>query len=114
MTTEFRCTGWWEQTGCGRQPMKSLSLQILQTGILGSGQDMVGTFSLAGKLQPDGTVRILKQYHNRHHVLYVGMYDGEGTMSGLWEIGPDHGRWLIHFETMKGTTTSDIQEIIPA
>ena len=94
--------------------MKSLSVKLKQTTITGSGLDIVGPFSLAGTLKPDGSVRILKQYHDRHHVLYAGMYDGEGTMSGLWEIGPDHGRWLIHFETMKGTTTSDIQEIIPA
>lgn len=110
---ELTCTGWWEQAGCGRQPMDPLRLVLKDGRIRGVGQDMIGMFDLMGTLDDTSQVAIVKQYRNRHQVLYVGTYDGEGTMSGVWEIGFDHGRWLIHFAKFGNVASSEIQEILP-
>ena len=110
---EISCTGWWEQAGFGRQPMDPLDLVLQDGRMRGAGQDIIGTFDLAGTLDDTGRVAMVKQYRNRHQVLYAGTYDGEGTMSGLWDVGIDRGRWLIHFAKSGNASSSEIQEILP-
>ena len=52
-------------------------------------------------------------------VLYVGTYDGEGTFSGHWQVGGDHGLWLISMNhrvnprVNPANAANDIQEIVP-
>ncbi len=89
------CHGWWEQRGMGRQPMNNLLLDFAGTRFHGAGIDIVGQFTLAGEIENDGRLTIEKQYLGKHAVLYFGAYDGEGTMSGKWSLGFDHGDWLI-------------------
>ena len=78
--------------------MEQLVLQIVQGRIEGSGRDIIAPFAFRGELRDDGSVRMIKQYHRRHAVLYVGNYDGEGTLYGTWDIGGYQGSWLIRFE----------------
>lgn len=94
-STGIPCEGWWEQAGYGRQPMKPLWLRFEAGRIVGSGVDMIGPFSLTGTLGDGGQVAILKQYHGRHSVDYLGAYDGEGLLFGEWRIGPWTGTWAI-------------------
>ncbi|MCA9047920.1 MAG: hypothetical protein KDA89_04290 [Planctomycetaceae bacterium] len=110
---DIHCTGWWEQTGLGRQPMQPLQLRLHQNQLTGAGQDIVGEFRLSGELKADGTLRLVKQYLGRHQVLYAGIYDGEGTLSGVWDVGFDHGRWLIRFNKVASQTTPDITDLRP-
>ena len=58
-------------------------------------REMVAASTLAGQIETDGTLSMHKQYLGRHAVRYFGNYDGEGTMSGKWSLGFDHGNWLI-------------------
>lgn len=91
----FHCEGWWEQEGYGRQAMQPLTLAFVEGRIEGSGSDIVGPFHIQGRI--DGlAVMIRKRYVGRHEVIYTGEQDGEGTLSGSWQIlGVRGGRWLI-------------------
>jgi hypothetical protein len=90
-----KCIGWWQQEGYGRQPMHQLHIAFQQSQIVGSGVDMIAPFTLTGNLRSDGVVEIVKQYTGRHTVLYVGQYDGEGTLYGDWDIDGYRGLWSI-------------------
>ena len=88
------CTGWWEQSGLGRQTMTDLQLRFEGGRILGAGSDIIGAFSISGELH-EGSVSLHKQYVNAHAVIYTGTFDGEGTLTGVWSIFGVGGRWLI-------------------
>ena len=92
--SRVRCQGWWEQLGLGRQSMDDLILQFDGHRLAGSGVDVVGPFTLNGRINTDGVI-IEKQYLGRHAVEYLGDYDGEGTMRGLWSIYGVGGEWMI-------------------
>ncbi len=92
---EILCDGWWQQRGLGRQPMRNLALTFDDKQIHGRGVDIVAPFTLAGKIREDGAVELVKQYRNRHSVLYVGQYDGEGLLYGQWDIDGFRGQWSI-------------------
>ena len=106
------CTGWWQQTGLGKQPMDDLWLEITQGKISGAGRDIVAAFEFTGNLLEDGRVKIFKKYLRRHAVLYVGKYDGEGTLYGKWDIAGERGEWLIHLST--SAESKEIQDIEPS
>ena len=101
----LQCDGWWEQNYLGRQEMQPLELSFRDGEISGSGEDVVGPFTLQGTLQ-NGNVSINKQYHGQHAALYVGQFDGEGTMQGTWYIGEMTGPWLIRIGRPKGDEQS--------
>ena len=105
------CSGWWQQSGFGRQSMKNLQLSIEGDQLLGKGEDIIAPFSLQGRFRTDGHVEIIKQYENRHHVIYVGRYDGEGTLSGEWDISGYRGLWSIRFNSSPMDGPNDIREI---
>lgn len=75
--------------------MNPLELDLVGDDVFGSGTDIIGPFSLDGRLAPDGTIVLRKQYHGKHTVFYDGQYDGEGTFFGQWEISGLHGDWSI-------------------
>ncbi|MFN4258876.1 MAG: hypothetical protein ACK4RK_06230 [Gemmataceae bacterium] len=83
-----RWRGYWEQPGWGRQAMHDLILRFADGCISGSGHDCIGLFTFEGRYDPQGGVTLRKQYLGRHQVLYVGSYDGEGTIFGHWSISP--------------------------
>ena len=89
------CIGWWEQNGLGRQPMEDLVIEFSSGLIRGSGRDLVGDFQMYGTMEANGRVKIVKQYTGRHQVVYLGNYDGEGTMFGTWLIEMLNGSWSI-------------------
>ena len=61
---------------------------LFQDGtVTGEGRDIIGRFSFRGEFTPHGTIRMIKQYIDRHDVLYQGVYDGEGSIHGTWSIG---------------------------
>jgi hypothetical protein len=106
------CTGWWQQSGYGRQEMHDLSLDFQGPTIVGQGKDIVAPFQLLGKVQSDGSVELLKRYEGRHQVLYVGTYDGEGTLRGRWDISGYRGEWSIRLLSPNHSSSDDdIQEI---
>lgn len=80
--------GYWEQTVLGRQAMHPLSLRFSNGQIEGEGRDILGAFTFAGTYDPDGVIKMLKQYIGKHAVLYAGTYDGEGTVFGQWVVAP--------------------------
>ena len=92
--SQVTCEGWWEQSGYGRQPMERLQLSFDEGQVSGTGVDIIGPFQFAGRLEA-GNVALVKQYLGRHHVEYVGVFDGEGTLRGTWHIGPFQGAWMI-------------------
>ena len=55
---------------------------------------MIGLFALTGTIE-EGKVAIVKQYLGQHSVDYLGTYDGEGIMHGMWRIGWFAGKWMI-------------------
>lgn len=93
--------------------MQDLLLSISDGTIQGSGVDMISTFTLSGTIHADGVVEIVKQYDGRHHVLYVGNYDGEGTLFGRWDIDGFRGEWVISLERDANSTAQAIEELIP-
>ena len=75
--------------------MEGLQLRFAEDGrILGAGADVVGRFVVDGTVDK-GSVLLKKQYVDAHQVDYVGSYDGEGTLQGVWSIFGVGGRWLI-------------------
>jgi hypothetical protein len=108
------CEGWWQQVVLGRQPMDDLCLSFAAGRVEGSGTDIVGPFLLSGLIADDGTLVMDKQYIGQHTVQYVGTYDGEGTLSGTWQIGRDQGPWLIRLvRSSAEVATSQIVELVP-
>lgn len=92
--------------------MRDLSLDFRGPTILGQGTDIVAPFQLSGKVRSDGSVELLKRYQGRHQVLYVGTYDGEGTLCGRWDIAGHQGEWSIRLlSPNQPTSDDDIQEI---
>lgn len=89
-----QCEGWWEQDGFGRQPMLDLQLKFTAEEITGTGTDLIGDFEFRGSIK--GTaIQLTKQYIGAHAVDYIGLWDGEGTYQGTWNISGYMGRWLI-------------------
>jgi hypothetical protein len=88
------CDGWWEQAGHGRQLMEQLRIEFDGGTIRGSGPDIIGLFPLIGTIE-EGKVAIVKQYLGQHSVDYLGTFDGEGTMHGMWRIESFAGEWMI-------------------
>ena len=108
----IECTGWWQQKGFGRQPMNDLKLDFRGPTIFGQGSDIIAPFTISGKVRPDGSVEIIKKYDLRHSVLYVGTYDGEGTLCGRWDIGGYQGEWSIRLLRASASQGDEsIQEI---
>lgn len=107
------CEGWWEQDICGRQFMQNLTIKIIDGQIQGSGHDIAGLFVMSGRIGEGSKVTIEKDYLGSHRVAYLGTYDGEGTMSGEWYIGYDHGRWAISIRKGTSQTDSAIKELLP-
>jgi hypothetical protein len=111
---QSQCEGWWEQQGLGRQTMQELTMQFAGGRVSGSGHDVVGVFTFAGTIGPQGQVAMVKQYLGQHTVDYVGTYDGEGLLQGEWDLGwASRGRWLIWIKKA-GSNASDIAEWMPA
>jgi hypothetical protein len=108
--------GYWEQRGMGRQPMESLVLQFDNGVVRGSGCDIIGRFTFAGRMAPDGRVQLNKQYIGQHAVLYQGQFDGEGAIFGQWSIGPwDRGDFLLRLSRGAESQRADSAiEQIPA
>jgi len=79
--------GFWEQRGWGRQTMHDLVFLFQDGTVTGEGRDLIGRFTFRGEFTPHGTIRMIKQYIDRHDVLYQGVYDGEGSIHGTWSIG---------------------------
>jgi hypothetical protein len=88
-----RWSGWWEQRGLGRQPMRNLVLAIGAEGLVsGRGEDCVGRFTFSGRFYADGQIALEKQYIDRHRVAYEGRNSGEGIF-GTWHITDP---WLFY------------------
>jgi hypothetical protein len=73
----LKCDGWWEQAGFGRQPMNDLIIEFSSRELTGSGEDIVGPFTLIGRIDDD-RVFIQKQYLGQHWIDYHGTTSGEG------------------------------------
>lgn len=99
MENQTRCTGWWEQSGVGREEMEGLMMQIVGDKITGSGYDMVGIFTFDGVLNAENQVQMTKQYIDQHSVLYQGQYDGKTRMWGTWRVAWLVGPWEIRFRS---------------
>lgn len=93
--------------------MQDLSLQISKNHIWGSGKDIVSPFTFEGRVREDGAVELIKQYQDRHSVVYVGQYDGEGTLAGTWDIHGYRGQWSIKFLGPAQDRGDAIEEIQP-
>jgi hypothetical protein len=79
--------GFWEQPMFGKQSMRQLTLRFECGRIDGDGVDVIGRFTFTGTYDDGGSVAMIKQYVGRHQVLYLGAYDGEGSILGRWSIG---------------------------
>ena len=110
---EGNCIGWWQQSGFGRQPMQRLHLVIEQDQVSGSGEDIIASFTLQGRIRADGALEMIKQYHQRHSVLYVGRYDGEGCLHGTWDISGSQGKWSIRLLRPASPSSDEIFDILP-
>jgi len=91
--------------------MRDLQLKFSASTILGSGHDMIAPFRLSGRMRADGAVEIVKQYVDRHTVLYVGRYDGEGTFHGTWDINGYQGLWSIKVVGLAQSDAAEFDEI---
>ncbi len=96
---QVRCVGWWEQSMYGRQFMRGLWLSFSGEEVRGGGSDMIGAFTLRGRLN-GSRIEMTKQYIGSHSVAYAGEFDGEGLYKGTWQIGVpgiglDWGHWEI-------------------
>lgn len=80
--------GYWEQPSFGRQEMRELVLRFADDEVTGEGRDCIGPFTFRGQCDAAGAVTLVKQYIDRHQVMYRGLHDGEGTIFGRWSIGP--------------------------
>ncbi len=110
----LQCSGWWEQTGFGRQPMKDLQISFSNGRIFGQGTDIVGDFELDGSIDQE-MIYLCKQYIGQHRIDYHGTSIGEGAYTGKWSCyGIPGGNWFIGIIRSADTTealTHDVQEI---
>jgi hypothetical protein len=90
--------------------MENLRIAFEDGRIRGSGSDMVGPFMLSGIIDAGGTVVIRKQYVGQHEVTYTGVFDGEGTMSGQWNIDGLHGPWAIRIRNLESAEFPEISD----
>jgi hypothetical protein len=111
--TACNCVGWWQQKGFGRQPMEQLRISLDGSRVSGSGTDLIAPFTLQGRIREDGSLEMIKQYQQRHSVLYVGVYDGEGHFYGTWDIEGYQGQWAIRILAAGQSESTEIQEILP-
>ena len=105
--------GHWDQNGLGRNEMHDLVIDFHDDQIRGSGWDSVGSFTLQGEILTDAQVRIVKQYRNRHQVLYLGQHDGEGTIYGDWALLGDFGTFAMRPSGGFRSSTAPIIELRP-
>jgi hypothetical protein len=110
--------GYWEQQVYGRQPMHDLELQFGDGLVTGHGTDIIGAFVFDGSYDTRGNVTLTKKYLGRHSVHYQGVYDGEGTIHGIWTIVPYwQGKFALSLERTTELTTAyaeaPIMEIRP-
>ncbi len=78
-----RWEGFWVQEWLGRQPMTPFTLTFSEGRIAGEGRDVVGRFTVRGDYdEATGAVRMVKQYLDKHWVLYIGQPDAEGKPQG--------------------------------
>ncbi len=114
----MKWSGWWEQTGYGRQEMHNLSLDVDVDGMVkGQGEDCVGRFTFRGQFWPDGTVSLVKQYLCRHAVYYEGCNSREGIF-GRWFIrglraAYDSGRFALCPVAIGLANCEAIEELVP-
>ncbi len=109
--TRLRCEGWWEQDGLGRQPMSGLIIEFADGKLNGSGDDIVGPFTLTGHIRGD-VIAIHKQYREQHAIDYHGVSVGEGIYCGDWSYSGDiGGKWSIHMRSVADGPDSGITEI---
>lgn len=79
--------GYWEQEVYGRQPMEDFYLKFSNGEVTGQGVDVVGRFIFSGEYDTNtGRVLMVKQYLEKHQVLYDGTPDGEGCIHGRWTV----------------------------
>lgn len=109
----LECEGWWEQEGYGRQLMTDLRLAFQEGLIKGEGVDVIGPFLFLGKLTEEGQVSLIKQYLGQHSVDYLGQYDGEGELAGIWQIDGFHGRWSIRIKRAPQSDDTIIEFVPP-
>jgi hypothetical protein len=89
--------------------MRDLRLRFEAGGVIGSGHDIVGLFTVRGTIAADGSVIMVKNYLGMHTVRYVGHYDGEGLMWGQWWIGSLHNRWLIKITRSNSQVADEVE-----
>jgi hypothetical protein len=85
-------TGFWIQSGLGRQRML-LSLAFAQGRVIGHGTDIIGRFTLEGTYDLEtGRCLMTKQYEAAHRVHYDGVNEGDGLwLWGVWQMQIDRG-----------------------
>lgn len=103
--------GFWEQPGYGRQLMHELALRFAGGQIEGEGLDIVGPFHFRGRYDDSGNIALVKQYLDRHQVEYRGVYDGEGSIFGRWQIGDFNGAFALKCEKHNVPADAPILEI---
>lgn len=107
MVPAEKWTGYFEQQRRGRQPMHDLSIAFDGNKLAGAGWDFVGSFQLSGTILHGRQIEITKHYEF-HQVAYLGEYDGEGTISGVWALAGDQGRFAMR---QAGGFRRDVSEI---
>lgn len=106
--------GHWEQPGLGRQPMNPINLYFAEGKVTGNGLDLIGPFDFTGTYDHQGGVKLIKQYVGRHRVAYVGRWDGEGMIDGVWHIPPYwSGSFVLHPERRAPSADAPIQDLFP-
>eukprot|EP00741_Cyanophora_paradoxa_P019354 tig00021127_g18682.t1 len=80
-----RWRGFWRMSD-GVQGDMELQFGITPEGeVKGEGEDSVGAFSIVGAHNPGtGVVRMYKNYHGAHSLLYEGELAGDGRITGQW------------------------------
>ena len=110
---KLRLIGWWEQFG--RRETQTIDAEFNEGRLVGTGTDRVGDFTLEGTYGEEG-IRFIKRYcspHAKHVVMYAGEYDGEGTYSGVYDLGVEimNGTWLLKVE--RSATQVDETQNLP-
>ena len=83
-----RWDGFWFQEHYGRQAMTEFALRFVEGEVTGGGRDVIGSFHFSGTYDVNtGEIVLLKQYLDKHRVIYRGRPDGEGCIAGTWSIG---------------------------
>jgi hypothetical protein len=106
-----RWRGHWQQPLWGRQPMHDLVLHFSSGRVEGRGADIVGPFTFQGEYDDGGNIVLVKQYLRRHRVLYRGRWDGEGAISGEWNIGEVRGPFALAPEGLRADADAPILSV---